>query len=181
MQTKRKVSFLPTVTVHPVEKLCCNEDVKTRLFYSRDELNLFSCDAKAIIKKHRERTASCTAPDDRHNCILSLDADYYALRGLELYLFPNRVLNKVLTTIAIMKHQNILNGDSGMLENDKIPSLAQVCTKLSKWAQDLAMETARLDSIRSCGEHYPISIGEQVDVKRRRVTYENVVTSSSSS
>jgi hypothetical protein len=179
MQTKRKVSFLPTVTVHPVMKLCCNEDDKKRLYYSRDELNSIQCDAKAIIKAHRLKI-SCAVPEDKKHCIVGLDADY-DLRGLELYLYPNRVINKVLTTNAIMKYQKTLNADSGMLENDKIRSLADLSSKLSKWTQAVALETARLDSIRSCGEDYPISIGEQVNAKRRRVTCDNVVTISSSS
>lgn len=182
---KRKVSFLPVVTVHPVAELSGNDDEKRRLYYSPGELNSMSRDAKAIIKMYKEMPASVSFPSginaEIKKCIVGLHEDF-SLRGLELYLCPTRVMNTILTGKAVMKYQNALKTDSSMSENDKIRSLADVCTKLSRWSQEVALETARLDSIRSHGEDFVISSSEPVknvtqtqvpEAKRRRVTCED--------
>ena len=152
MQTKRKVSFLPTVTVYPIAKLSGNEGEKTRLYYSRDEFNAISRDAKAIIKMHKELPTSGAFLSgiytEVHNCIVGLHEDY-SLCGLKLYLCPTRVINKLLTMNVMMKHQNALNTDSSVSEKDKIRSFAESSTKLSRRSQLVALETARLDLMRS--------------------------------
>jgi hypothetical protein len=38
-QLKRNVSFRPTVTVHPVEKLANNKDARSRMYLSKEETN----------------------------------------------------------------------------------------------------------------------------------------------
>jgi hypothetical protein len=182
MQSKRKVSFTPTVTVHPVGKLSDNEEDKSRLYYSRGELASITREVKAIIQLSKLPQVAGSVPNGIrsgiHNCIVDLQADF-ALRGLELYLYPARAMNKLLRMTAIMKYQHALNSDSSLSESERSRSLADMSTKLSRWSQEVAMETARLDSIRSYGDDYLIPIAREPEAKRRRVTCDNNVNTRS--
>lgn len=82
-----------------------------------------------------------------NSCIVRLHEDY-SLHGLELYLYTTRVMNNIFMGKAMIKYQNALNTYLSMAENDKICNMADVCTKLSKWSQELALKTTCLDLIR---------------------------------
>lgn len=176
MQSSKRVSFVPTVTVYPITKLSGDEDDKSRLYYSKDEMNSISLEVKAKIRELSGAVAfSSGARTDNQDYILDRTADP-TLRGLELHLYPTRVVVKVLAMKSIIEYQSALNADSTKSDHEKMLSLAVSVTKLSQWSNVLAVETARLDSIRSCGEDYLIPISDPVDIapflafKRRRIT-----------
>ena len=181
---------MPTVTVHPVAKLSVNEEDKARLYYSRSDLQSMSCEVKAIIKMPRELSNSSILPNgvgadtenNQHKYIIGLEGNF-AHRGLELYRFPARAINKLLTTRAIMKYHRVLTSDSSLSDSEKSLALGEVSAKLSRWSHRLAVETARQDTIRSFGDDYLIPISEPIvdstpipEVKRRRVTCDDDVS-----
>jgi hypothetical protein len=170
---------MSAITVHPIPELSGNEVEKSRLYYSKDEMNSISVEAKAMmLKVSKELSKSgalpCRASIEKQGYIVGLTEDS-SLRGLELHFCHTRVVNKVLAMKAIMKYQNTLKSDCTKSNQERMLSLALAITKLSQWSKSVAVETARLDSIRSYGEDYLIPISEPVDitpfpaVKRRRL------------
>ena len=181
---KMFVSFSQSVTIQPVEKLSTTPEEKARLYYSKDEMRIFSQEAKATqtLLKRRITPEELSASDDqtpKRDCMLVLEEDV-ALRGLEFYLCPIRVQNKILANKAMISYMKILHSDCTKTREEKILRLAGASAKLSRWSRLIAMETARLDSLRAYGAiqktislnsmpvailPFPIST-----TKRRRVT-----------
>lgn len=163
----RRVSFKPTVTVQPVEQLVTTQEDKSRLHYSKDEMDAFSLEVKAIRTLSKDLPAAsspCSAHATRKDCVLRLEADP-ALRGLELYLCPIRVRNKVLASNALIKYHRNLKTDFTKTDGEKLICLATASAKLGQWSKQVAMETARLDSLRAFDrEDYLIPINEPVDI-----------------
>jgi hypothetical protein len=97
-------------------------------------------------------------------------------------LCPVRVRNKVIAQKAVLKYQRHFNTDHSLTSEEKVQSLASVSAKLSHWSKLVALETARLDSIRAFDVDYLIPISEPVVISQfpvvslkrvRRVTCED--------
>ena len=166
-----RLNFDPSITVHPIDcKLTKTE--KFNSFYSKDELNAFSLEVRAI---RAEMLSAVGTHATELDCMFGLEAEP-TLRGLELHLCLIRVRNKKLAQMALLKKCE-LNAKSNKTSEERLISLAAASAKLSRWSRLVAMETARLDSLRACADDYMIPIIEPVHIKpfpgtikRRRVT-----------
>lgn len=182
-KSSRRIRFAPAVTVQPIDCALTPEE-HSRSHYSRDEMDAFSLEVKAISRTTLSDCCSVHACEG--DCLVGLEADP-ALRGIAHYLCPNRVRNKYLVRKALLKYQRSLNAvqhpSSGKTNVEKLHSLASASAKLSHWSRMVAMETARLDSLRAYDVDYMIPIGEPVVISQfpisiptkrvRRVTCED--------
>ena len=182
---KRRVTFRPSVTVQPVENICMQEQDKSRLYYSKDELKVLTLEAKAIHALSKEQlpdeSSPCGVHAARQDCMLGLEADP-ALRGLELYLCPTRVRNKQLAKKALLKYYRTISSDPTKSQEERLKCLSNASQKLmSQWSKKVALETARLDSIRAYDGDYLIPVDTPaveicpfpVILKKRRVTQDD--------
>lgn len=173
---KKRVSFKPTVVIQPIEPLARSQEDKSRLYHSKEEMKAFATEAKSV--------HILSSSDPNGACTLGLEA-YPSLRGLELYLFlGTRVRNQGIAKQAFLRYQHNLNTKTNKAEEEKIMCLSVASQKLSNWSRLVALETARIDSLRVYdGEDYLIPIEtDSVDIepfpafpppKRRRVTTED--------
>eukprot|EP00579_Thalassiosira_antarctica_P029698 CAMPEP_0202032340 /NCGR_PEP_ID=MMETSP0905-20130828/65478_1 /ASSEMBLY_ACC=CAM_ASM_000554 /TAXON_ID=420261 /ORGANISM="Thalassiosira antarctica, Strain CCMP982" /LENGTH=144 /DNA_ID=CAMNT_0048596199 /DNA_START=194 /DNA_END=624 /DNA_ORIENTATION=- len=141
------------------------EEEKSRSYYSKNELKAFSLEVKAIctLSKKVPASSTCCAHATTGDCIIGLGADP-ALRGLERYLSPIRVKNKVIAQKALLKYYKKLNANPNKTSEKKLQSLAVASAKVSQWSKSVAMETARVDSLRAHEGDYCISINDPVDI-----------------
>ena len=185
-KSSRRIRFAPAVTVQPIDCTLSPEE-HSRSHYSKDEMDAFSLDVKkAVSRTPSTQSACCIVHACEGDCLVGLEADP-ALRGIAHYLCPNRVRNKYLVRKALLKYQRSLNAvqhpSSGKTNVEKLHSLASASAKLSHWSRMVAMETARLDSLRAYDVDYMIPIGQPVVVTQfpisitakrvRRVTCED--------
>eukprot|EP00579_Thalassiosira_antarctica_P018960 CAMPEP_0201952752 /NCGR_PEP_ID=MMETSP0904-20121228/1395_1 /ASSEMBLY_ACC=CAM_ASM_000553 /TAXON_ID=420261 /ORGANISM="Thalassiosira antarctica, Strain CCMP982" /LENGTH=219 /DNA_ID=CAMNT_0048496517 /DNA_START=188 /DNA_END=845 /DNA_ORIENTATION=+ len=164
-QSRKRLRFQPTVKVQPIDCRMTKEE-KSRSYYSKNELEAFSLEVKAIhalSKNLPDASSACGAHATSRDCMIGLEADP-ALRGLERYLCPTRVRNKVLAQKALFKYHKQLNANPNQTSEEKLQSLAAASAKLSQWSTMVAMETARLDSLRAYEGDYLISINDPVDI-----------------
>eukprot|EP00581_Thalassiosira_minuscula_P012422 CAMPEP_0183725568 /NCGR_PEP_ID=MMETSP0737-20130205/20758_1 /TAXON_ID=385413 /ORGANISM="Thalassiosira miniscula, Strain CCMP1093" /LENGTH=244 /DNA_ID=CAMNT_0025956591 /DNA_START=213 /DNA_END=947 /DNA_ORIENTATION=- len=162
----RRLRFQSTVKVQPVD--CkMTKDEKSRSHYSKIELKTFSLKVKAI--HALSEGLPCGVHTTDKDCMIAVEANT-RLRGLELYLCPQRERNKVLAKKALLKYQSKLTADRTKTSEQKALSLASAGAKLSQWARSVAKETARLDSLRAYDGDYLIPIDEPVDIKPFPVT-----------
>jgi len=169
-QSRKRLRFNPTVTVQPIDCMMTEEE-KSHAYYSKSELKAIS-----LCKEQPPHASSaCGAHAMTQDCVIGLEADP-ALRGLERYLCPVRVQNKVLARKTLKKYSERISADPRMTDEQKLRSLAAVSAKLSQWSKSVALETARLDSLRAYDGDYLIPIDGPVDIlpfpattKRRRV------------
>jgi len=179
-QSRKRLRFQPTVTVQPIDCRMTEEE-KSRSYYSKNELKAFSLEVKAILALSNNlpdasSTCTCGAHATSRDCVIGLEADP-ALRGLERYVCPTRVRNKVLAQKSLLKYHKQLNVNPSKTSEEKLQSLAAASAKVSQWSKMVAKETARLDSLRAYEGEYLISTNDPVDIssfpattKRRRVT-----------
>jgi len=179
-QSRKRLRFQPTVKVQPIDCRMTKEE-KSRSYYSKNELEAFSLEVKAIhalSKKLPDASSACVCGvhATSRDCMIGLEADP-DLRGLDRYLCPTRVRNKVLSQKDLLRYHKQLNVNPNKTSEEKLQSLAAASAKLSQWSTMVAMETARLDSLRAYEGDYLISINDPVDIspfpatiKRRRVT-----------
>ncbi len=173
MQPKRRtISFRPTVTVHPVEKLANNEDVRSRLYLSKAEMNEISTRNRAIQLSSKDTHTSFEHGAD------GLLADP-ALRGPKVPLRPTQVSNKLFITRTVLKYQRKLNAKPTKSDEENFISLAALSAKLSQWSTLVALEAARRTSLQAYAGDGLILTNVLVDTpsfpttKRRRVTCDN--------
>ena len=143
---KKKVSFEPMVTVQVVEKLFSTQDERSGLYYSFIELNKYS----RKVKKATQKLLSLVPPKD-NQYMLGLESNP-SCRGLEQYLYPIRVQNKILMRMCLIKYQRNLmhhHVSAKKTDEEKHLCLAALSTELSQWSKSVAMETARLDSLQA--------------------------------
>eukprot|EP00579_Thalassiosira_antarctica_P009072 CAMPEP_0201902436 /NCGR_PEP_ID=MMETSP0902-20130614/54954_1 /ASSEMBLY_ACC=CAM_ASM_000551 /TAXON_ID=420261 /ORGANISM="Thalassiosira antarctica, Strain CCMP982" /LENGTH=342 /DNA_ID=CAMNT_0048436437 /DNA_START=187 /DNA_END=1216 /DNA_ORIENTATION=- len=158
------------------------KEEKSRSYYSKNELKALSLEVKGILALSNNlpdasSTCTCGAHATSRDCMIGLEADP-DLRGLDRYLCPTRVRNKVLSQKDLLRYHKQLNVNPNKTSEEKLQSLAAASAKLSQWSKLVAMETARLDSLRACEGDYLISTNDApVDIspfpatiKRRRVT-----------
>ena len=182
--SSRRIRFAPAVTVQPIDCTLTPEE-HSRSHYSKDEMAAFSLEVKkAVSCTPSVQSACCVVHACEGDCLVGLEADP-ALRGIGHYLCPTRVRNKYLVRKALLKYKRSLNAvhPSSKTREEKLRSLASTSAKLSHWSRMVAMETARLDSLRAYDIDYMIPIGEPVVVTQfpisittkrvRRVTCED--------
>ena len=180
----KRVRFQPNVTVQPIDCTLTPEE-HSRSHYSKDEMAAFSLEVKkAVSRAPSVQSACCVVHACEGDCLAGLEADP-ALRGGGHYLCVHRVRNKYLVRKALLKYKRSLNAvhPSSKTREEKLNSLASASAKLSHWSRMVAMETARLDSLRAYDIDYMIPIGEPVVVTQfpisittkrvRRVTCED--------
>ena len=171
---KRRLAFQPAVTVHPVPCEMTQAE-KSRSFYSPDELG-------AIAREVNSVRAACkkNMPSDTSTCVArSILLEEPALRGFELRVCPIRRRNKALAQKALLKYHQSLRTKLHMTCEEKLLSLAKASAKLNAWTRQVAIETARYDSMQASEGGRAIPILNPLDVtpfpittKRRRVTCE---------
>jgi len=177
--SKKNLRFQPNVTVQPVDCTMTREE-KSRSYYTKAELNTFSLEAEAIRTLSTDlsyQSFTCTQHALQEDYLLGLEADP-ALRGLELYLCPIRVRNKGLVRKALLKCHRNLKVSPNKSAKEQLQTLASASVKFSQWSRQIALETARLDSLRACEvDDYAVPVNEPIDIapfpattRRRRVT-----------
>ena len=163
-QPKRNVSFRPTVTVHPVEKLANNKEDRSRMYLSQEEMNQISIKNRAIQLSSKETHTSF-----EHGT---------ALRGPEVLLRPTQVSNRLFIRRTILKYQRKLNAKPTKSDEENFISLAALSAKLSQWSTLVALEAARRTSLQAYADDELILTDALADTspfptsKRRRVTCE---------
>ena len=171
-QPKRNVSFRPTVTVHPVEKLANNEEDRSRLYLNTEEMNEISNRNRAIQLSSKDTHSSF-----KHGAI-GLHADP-ALRGPKVLLRPSQVSNKIFIRRTVLKYQQKLNGKPTKSDEENFISLAALSAKLSQWSTLVALEAARRTSLQAYAGDELILTNALADTspfpatKRRGVTCDN--------
>jgi hypothetical protein len=171
-QPKRNVSFRPTVTVHPVEKLANNKEDRSRMYLSQEEMNQISIKNRAIQLSSKEAHTSF------EHGMAGLHADF-ALRGPEVLLCPTQVSNRLFIRRTVLKYQRKLNAKPTKSDEENFISLAALSAKLSQWSTLVALEAARRTSLQANADDELILTDSFADIspfpttKRRRVTCDN--------
>ena len=158
-QLKRNVSFRPTVTAHPIEKLANNEEARSRMYLSKEKMN-------EILNKNRDIQLSSNADS--------------ALRGPEVLLCPTQASTRLFIKRTVLKYQRKLNAKPSKFDEENFISLAALSAKLSQWSMLVTLEAARCTSLHVyyAGDDL-ISTNALADTspfpttKRRRVTCDN--------
>ncbi|KAL7462036.1 hypothetical protein ACHAXS_002434 [Conticribra weissflogii] len=176
-KSKKRVTIQNFVTVHPIEERSSQmtQEEKSSLYYTPNELASFSMEAKAVRKN-----CSGKSPIPARKCLEPLI--HSSLRGLELQISSERVRNKFIATKTITKYQAHF-ALQDMPPDQRANCLAAVAAKMTRWSNDIALETARLDSIRAyegefCGRHIVgnalvqtyLEISEFPEFTKRRVS-----------
>ena len=159
-QPKRNISFRPTVTVHPVEKLANNKEDRSRMYLSQEEMNQISI-------KNRVTEAHTSF---EHGTVLHADS---ALRGPEVLLRPTQVSNRLFIRRTVLKYQRKLNAKHTKSDEENFISLAALSTKLSQWSTLVALEAARRTSDELILTNAHADTSPFPTTKRRRVACYN--------
>ena len=164
-QPKRNVSFRPTVTVHPVEKLANNEEDRSRMYLSQEEMNQISIKNRAIQLSSKEAHTSF------EHGTAGLHAS--ALRGPEVLLCPTQVSNRLFIRRTVLKYQRKLNAKPTKSDEDNYISLAALSATLSHWSTLVALEAARRTSDELILTNALADTSPFPTTKRRRVACYN--------
>ena len=164
-QPKRNVSFRPTVTVHPIEKLANNKEDRSRMYLSQEEMNQISIKNRAIQLSSKEAHTSF------EHGTAGLHAS--ALRGPEVLLCPTQVSNRLFIRRTVLKYQRKLNAKPTMSDEENFTSLAALSTKLSQWSTLVALEAARRTSDELILTNALADTSPFPTTKRRRVACYN--------
>mmetsp|Transcript_32899 Transcript_32899/g.78577 ORF Transcript_32899/g.78577 Transcript_32899/m.78577 type:complete len:229 (+) Transcript_32899:91-777(+) len=148
----KRVTMMPKVTVFPVDRI--GEEHKADVFCTNAELKRMAKEAKSMTEK---LTAACPVQKT------SAQADP-VYRGMELYLCPHRARNKIVANKTILKYGRHLRG-SNKTDEEKAQSLALCSSKLTKWAAQVAVASARHDALAAYSTDYLIPIDEPVEVE----------------
>jgi hypothetical protein len=155
--SKRIVMFQPTISVRQSIGCAITTEERSRSFYRKDELTTFSLEVKSIIR------ASSLSKELPHPGELAVDP---ALRGLEHYLCPVRVRNKLIVKRTLLKFQRYLKANPNKTSEEKIQYLASVSVKLTHWSKMVARETARLNSLQAHDGDYSIPISKPLVISQ---------------
>lgn len=166
-RTKR-VTFKPTGTVRPIMPI--DEEYKSEVYYSREELSDFRREVKDLCRNKRRARSSKQAcqcavhanPRDYSRCA-SVDP---FLRGLEQYLCYLRARNKVIARKGVLKCQRKLEACLVGTDVARAGSLAICASELNSWACQVALETGRLDSLAACSSDYLIPVLRPMEVRQ---------------
>merc|ERR1719163_627062 len=96
---KKRVAFKSTVAVHEIDTEPMTKEEKSTLFYTKDDLRMTSLEVRAVacLSNQLPQTLSYCSVDDSSNecsnCILKIEEADSFLRGLEFYIYPQRLQN----------------------------------------------------------------------------------------
>jgi hypothetical protein len=183
---RKTVTFKPTCTVQtPLsrEDATAEED-KSRLYYSKSELEMMNLKANALCILSRALPAiegSGTHLLERRDSVIEKPGRAVAKdtpRGLELRMYPTRARRKIVANRILLRYQRLLDAKPNMNGEARLLALAGASGRLTAWSTLVAAETARWDAVRAHDpDDYPIPIAsEPVDItlpfpapgKRRR-------------
>ena len=171
---QKKVSFKPSVTVQPVERVPGREEVKS-LYYSKEDLKTFWLEVNAIYALTKCLPDQVRSRCEKRDDLFGLETDP-ALRGLEPHLNKFRVQNKVMVQRALIKFHRKLSANCTQTQEEKAVRLAAMSAKLSQRSKLVALRTARLDTQQSYQQDGPplSTLAPEGDSKgkRRRVTFD---------
>jgi len=169
-KAERGVTFKATATMRTYSSSNSSmaQEEKSKLYYSKQELNSFILEAKVICSLSQglpHISNSGTLLDVSHYSMIPLgnnnDDDEDAtesLRGLEILMYPKRNQNKLIAHKTVLKYQALLNSKSDVDGEQKYLALAAASAKLNLWSTLIAVETARRDSVRAYERDYKIWI-----------------------
>jgi hypothetical protein len=150
------VSFKPTCTVR-ITYVCedSTADDKSRLFYSRHELDMMKLEANALCILSRALPVAAASAGthllDRRDSILmrtrAVATD--TPRGLELTMYPERKRIKLIALQSLLRYQVLLDTKPNLCSEDRQFALAGASMRLTAWSTLVAMETARWDALRA--------------------------------
>lgn len=163
--TKKRVAFKSTVAVHEIDAEPMTKEEKSTLFYTKDDLRMTSLEVRAVtcLSNQLPQTLSYCSVDDPNNesskCILAMDESDSFLRGLEFYIYPQRLQNRLLVRKALIKYQSHLHKKfPNATPEEFAKAMKKASEKLSAWSQLVAQETARIDSLRAYDSEYLIPL-----------------------
>ena len=164
--TKKTVSFKPTCTVR-ITHVCedSTADDKSRLYYSRHELDMMKLEANALCILSRALPVAAASAGthllDRRDSILTRTRAVATdtPRGLELTMYPARKRIKLIAMQSLLRYQVLLDTKPNLGSDDRQLALAGASTRLTAWSTLVAMETARWDALRAYdSDGYPIPV-----------------------
>ena len=145
LATKRNVTFNPTCTVRTHTCRSITEEEKLVSYYNREELR--------AMKREAVNGLLRTMSSERSDSVLSNTAvgatahsSPETVRGLELFLEPQRRKNRELVRQSILKYQVLLNSQSDLTDEQRQVRLAHITAKLNRWASHVAFQTAWSDA-----------------------------------
>jgi len=170
-KAERGVTFKATATVRTYSSSngSTTQEEKSKLHYSKQELNIFVLEAKVICSLSQglphipnSGTLLDVALDSMIPLGINNDDDdddaTESLRGLELLMYPKRKQNKLIAHKTVLKYQALLNSKPHVDGEQKYLALAAASAKLNLWSTLVAVETARRDSVRAYERDYRIWI-----------------------
>jgi hypothetical protein len=163
--TKKTVSFMPTYTVRTSQG--CEDstmDDKSRLYYSKHELDMMKLEANALCILSRALPATASTGThllDRCDSVLTRTRAVATdtPRGLELTMHPARKRIKLIAMQSLLRYQRLLDTKPNLGSEDRQLALAGASMRLTAWSTLVAMETARWDALRAYdSDNYPIPV-----------------------
>lgn len=168
--SKKRVALQPIVSVHEVEAHPMTKEEKAELYYTKDDLKMINLEVRAIFALSNQlpqttRTTCCIDNQEESNessdCILPIGAADAFLRGLEFCVYPQRFHNKLVAQRALLKYQSHLQMNyPNISPEEKAKAMKTASKKLSAWSKLVALETARLDSLRAYDADYLIPLDD---------------------
>ena len=165
---KKRVQFNPTAFVLEYEPPQLTDEERSKLYFSKDDMDMTLQEVKEIVLSKQQSYSTCCIGGDCdddisirceiHNIVVAAEADD-VIRGIELQAYPRRSQNKLIGRRAVMKYQKHLNEKRiNLTQEQKAKTLRAASEKFSAWSRMVALETARLDSIRAYDEEYMIPL-----------------------
>ena len=151
--------------MHEIDAQPMTKGEKSALFYTKDDLTITNLEAKAIVSLSNQLPQApsyCTVDDptnESSKCILAIDEADSFLRGLEFYIYPQRLQNRLLVRKALIKYQSHLHKKFPNATSEEFAkAMKKASEKLTAWSQLVAQETARIDSLRAYDSDYLIPL-----------------------
>ena len=151
---KKVVSFKSTMQIQPIENLSITPEVKSRLYLSKDEMDVWLLEIKSLHKSYKRQLGKANDANGmkRYQTVgLQSNPKY---RGLETYFLPVRGRNKSMARKALIRYQRTLNY-CNYTQEEKAVLLAAAGAKLSHWSKLVALEMAKLDTVWAYGSESP--------------------------
>lgn len=175
--TCKKVVFNESVIVFPIIQRANEMSLaeRNKLYYNRDDMELFRSEVKAICIRvvGRARSDATTkdpamTSEEHLSAILASDR---RLRGLEKFTCPQRNRNKCTVISAVLKYHRHLSKSSLSLQK-QTECLSECYAKLGDWSLMKALETARLDFLEAYGHE---ETAKPVQASRKRSMAEELM------
>jgi hypothetical protein len=151
----KKVVFRETVRVQPISQKSSemSPNEKSKLYYSKDDMQVFQAESKEVCKEAAKRARSLSVSDaslstkEHFSSMLESDS---RLRGLECHVCPIRKGNRAKVNEAVLACQKELNSFAGVLSPEQRQDvLANAYSSLTSCSQMLAYLVAKSDEIQA--------------------------------